>query len=113
VLDADDGCKEVVQKLQALTARRDIAQPFSSTSAYCQARKKPGHDQLSSILPHTSESLQCLSDPQGLNGRRVIVVESTGVSMPDTIENQEVDLNPATKNLVVAFHRLAFALVFV
>ena len=90
VLDADGGCQEVVRKLQAFAAMKSMTLPSSSTSAYCQARKKLDHAGIESILLHTSEKLQSMSDTGRLNRRRVVVVDGTGVSMPDTSENQDV-----------------------
>lgn len=90
VLDADGGCQEVVRKLQALAVMKSKPLPSSSTSAYCQARKKIDLQSLEAILQHTSEQLQIAPDDTLLNGRRVIVVDGTGVSMPDTIDNQNV-----------------------
>jgi len=45
---------------------------------------------LSDILAHTADRLEQLPQPGILKNRRVIVVDGTGVSMPDTPENQEV-----------------------
>ena len=90
VLDADGGCQEVVRKLQACAAMRSKPLPSSSTSAYCQARIKLNQESLHEILQHTSTRLQKKVDTGRLNGRRVIVVDGTGVSMPDTKQNQEI-----------------------
>ena len=90
VLDADGGCREAVRKLQASAASKSQALPSSSTAAYCQARKKLDLASLNSILQHTSDQLQEKSNPARLNGRRVVVVDGTGLSMPDTEENQKV-----------------------
>ena len=90
VLDADGGCQEVVRKLQAFAAMKSQQLPSSSTAAYCQARKKLDLPTLEVILQRTSERLQVTSDSGRLNGRRVIVVDGTGISMPDTAENQHV-----------------------
>jgi hypothetical protein len=67
-----------------------MKQPLSSTSAYCKTRKKLDPSSLENILHYTSNSLKFEADPKYLNGRRVVVVDGTGVSMPDTIENQKV-----------------------
>jgi len=89
VLDADGGCKEVIRKLQAFAALKLDALPSSSTAAYCKARQKLEQSTLESILKHTAADIQAVADPERLHGRRVIVVDGTGVSMPDTEENQE------------------------
>jgi hypothetical protein len=89
VLDADGGCKEVVRKVQATVAVRLKAAPSSSTAAYCKARKKLELSTLESIHLHLSGQLKGKVNADCLNGRRVIVVDGTGVSMPDTGENQK------------------------
>jgi hypothetical protein len=89
VIDADGGCKEVVRKLQAFAAMKSKALPSSSTAAYCQARKNLDISSLKLIFKHTANRLDSIADTAGLNGRRVVVVDGTGVSMPDTIENQK------------------------
>ncbi len=88
VLDADGGCKEVIRKVQAFAALKLEKLPCSSTAAYCKARQKLDQDSLESILSHTSHT-HIEADLDRLNGRRVIVVDGTGVSMPDTEENQK------------------------
>jgi len=88
VLDADGGCKEVVRKLQAVAALKLKSLPSSSTAAYCKARQKLNEVLLESILKHTVEDTKDEADPGILNGRRIIVVDGTAVSMPDTEENQ-------------------------
>lgn len=92
VLDGDGGCQEVVRKLQAFAAMKSKSMPSSSTAAYCQARIKLDLSGLEAILQHTSNQLQIETEPDSgrMNGRRVVVVDGTGVSMPDTAENQRV-----------------------
>ncbi len=90
VLDADGGCQEVIRKLQAVATLKSTTVPSSSTAAYCKARKKLSLDDLAIIFKQTSENLQNIPKNRLLNNRRVIVVDGTGVSMPDTKENQEI-----------------------
>ena len=90
VLDADGGCKEVIRKLQSYASLRGITFPSSSTASYCTARKKLNIRTLAEIFDHTAGHPEGRSEIGRLNGRRVIVVDGTGVSMPDTPENQEV-----------------------
>jgi len=97
VLDADGGCQEVVRKLQAFTAMKSTSLPSSSTAAYCQARKKLKTNELETILQHTSSQFRSTNSRGSINGRRVIVVDGTGLSMPDTTVNQQVW--PQQKNL--------------
>ena len=90
VLDADGGCKEVIRKLQSYASIKGVKFPSSSTASYCTARKKLDIEMLSDILDHTAGRLESMPETGRLNNRRVIVVDGTGVSMPDTPENQAV-----------------------
>jgi hypothetical protein len=84
-------CREVVRKVQAWYASRRQPIPDSGTSAYCQARARLTEEALQDIYQHTATELQrrTTSDHLWLN-REVKVVDGTGVSMPDTPENQKV-----------------------
>ena len=63
--------------------------PSSSTAAYCKARAKLEEKDLSDIFSHTAASMRNTDAGELVGGRRVIVVDGTGVSMPDTPENQK------------------------
>ena len=89
-LDSDGGCKEVVRKLQSYTSMRGLKMPSSSTASYCAARKKLDENTLYQIFYHTTHWASSATASGALNGRRVIVVDGTGVSMPDTAANQAV-----------------------
>lgn len=88
VLDADGGCQEVVRKMQALAASRSLSSPSASTSAYCQARAKLEVSELETILSRTARTLHEQGSTERWKDRRVVVVDGTGLSMPDTVENQ-------------------------
>jgi hypothetical protein len=90
VLDADGGCVEVIRKLQSYASIKGIKVPSSSTASYCTARKKLPKQMLYDILAHTADRLELMPETGMLNNRRVIVVDGTGISMPDTPENQAV-----------------------
>ena len=89
VLDADGGCKEVIRKLQSYASIKGVRIPSSSTASYCTARKKLDEQMFSEIFDHTAAQLNKRPKDGLLNNRRVIVADGTGVSMPDTPENQE------------------------
>ena len=90
MLDADGGCQEVVRKIQALAASRSLPSPSASTSAYCQARAKLSLSDLDNILSRTASSLHDQGRTERWKDRRVVGVDGTGLSMPDTSENQAV-----------------------
>lgn len=89
ILDADGGCKEVVRKLQAAVVEKDQPLPSSSTAAYCKARQRLELSTLESIHQHLSDQLRDRAGDDLLSSRRIVVVDGTGLSMPDTKENQE------------------------
>ncbi|MBW6519957.1 MAG: IS4 family transposase [Desulfoarculaceae bacterium] len=80
----------MIRKLQSYASVKGIKVPSSSTASYCTARKKLDEQMLFEIFEHTADRLDKIPVAGLLNNRRVIVVEGTGVSMPDTPENQEV-----------------------
>jgi len=87
VLDSDGGCQEVVRKRQAVASIHSKTVPSSSTAAYCQARKNLDLTELESLLAEMSKT-RLGSSSRKLQGRRVIVADGTGISMPDTEANQ-------------------------
>ena len=103
VLDADGGCKEVIRKLQSYASIKGVKVPSSSTASYCAARKKLDERLLSDILEHTADRLEEIYEPALMNNRRVIVVDGTGISMPDTEANQEVWPQSATQKAGCGF----------
>lgn len=90
VLSTDGGCLEVVRKIQAAASCKKRSLPSSSTSAYCQARKKLAMSTLHETLLYTSRQADLISSEQEMFNRRTVVVDGTGFSMPDTPENQSV-----------------------
>jgi hypothetical protein len=103
VLDADGGCKEVVRKLQSYASIKGVKVPSSSTAAYCAARKRLDEQMLSDILAHTAERLEEMPESGLMNNRRIIVVDGTGISMPDTSANQEVWPQSSSQKLGCGF----------
>lgn len=97
IIDADGGCQEVVRKLQSYASLKGIKIPSSSTASYCTARKKLDEETLTDIFQHTSVRGDQTTKTGLLENRRVIVVDGTGLSMPDTDENQSVWPQSATQ----------------
>jgi hypothetical protein len=87
VINADGGCSEVVSKLRAFAA---IKCPFSispSTGAYCSARKNLAKEDVERVFEHTIKTLKNI-ELETFEGRRVIVVDGTGLTAADTKDNQ-------------------------
>jgi len=84
-------CREIVRKVQAWHATRRLPVPSTATGAYCQARTRLPLQSLRDIQHHSAKELQRgVSCEQLWLGRHVKVIDGTGVSMPDTPENQAV-----------------------
>jgi Transposase DDE domain len=103
VLDADGGCKEVIRKLQSYASIKGVKVPSSSTAAYCAARKKLDEQMLCDILKRTADGLEAIPGTGLMNNRRVIVVDGTGISMPDTSANQAIWPQSSTQKLGCCF----------
>ena len=89
VLSPGSPCRETVRKVQVWYAARRLPRPDSDTGAYCRARSRLPMDTLQHIHRYTADELQRrVSSDQLWCGRRVKVVDGTGVSMPDTPKNQ-------------------------
>ena len=84
-------CVGIVKKVQSWMIHRNFPIPSSNNSAYCQARAKLTLEFLTSIGKHVIEKTQKrLSKGDLWLGHQVMVLDGTGLSMPDTPANQEL-----------------------
>ena len=89
VLSPGSACREVVRKIQAWYAPQEKALD-SGTSAYCQARARLPLATLTALHQTLADKLSArVATSELWLGRRVKVVDGTGVSMPDTAANQK------------------------
>lgn len=96
VLSPESPCRETVRKVQAWYAVRRQPRPRSGTGAYCRARSRLSRETLLNIHRHTAAELQKrIPSAQLWCGRRVKVVDGTGLSMPDTRKNQKAFPQPS------------------
>ncbi len=86
----DGSCQEVVQKLKAYAALRGIDLPSSNTASYCNARSKFPMEDIERVHRHVADSMEQIGASDTWHGHRVVVVDGTGASMPDTEENQKL-----------------------
>jgi len=89
----DGSCRQAVLRLVALVSRKcpaaQGAAMSSNTSAYCKARAKIPLDTLDAINLHLINNMQQRIPSADLwHGRYVKLVDGTGISMPDTADNQ-------------------------
>jgi hypothetical protein len=82
--------REVVRKVQSFCSEKNLPLPGSDDSAYCTARGKLDDELLETIHEHVSDKVQQrVLEDQRWKGRDVKVINGTGITLPDTPENQK------------------------
>jgi hypothetical protein len=112
VLSPGSSCREVVRKVQAWYAPQDQMLD-SGTSAYCQARSRLPLPSLMELHQRLADKLSArITPPELWLGRRVKVVDGTGLSMPDTVANQKAWPQPNTQKPGCGFPVVKLAACF-
>ena len=116
ILSPGTPCREIVRRVDLWW--RELTgtdQPVSaSDSAYCQARARLEPATLELVrgqLAHTLEG-NVLKEERPLGGRPVKVVDGTGLSMPDTPENQALWPQPSSQQPGCGFPQLKLVGLF-
>ena len=82
-------CADTVKRIQSWMAHLGRPIPSSNNSGYVQARRRLPLDLLRQLFASTVKRLeQGVPDRELWRGRRVKVIDGTGLSMPDTPANQ-------------------------
>ena len=104
VLQADGSCQEAVNGWAAQRAADGLRACSVRTGGYCRARQRLPLEMVSALTRHSG---QLLSDQAHAawrwRGRAVKLVDGTGLSMPDTPENQTRYPQPSTQANGVGF----------
>jgi hypothetical protein len=87
VLGGDGSCRETLRNFQAWLFLEEGKKTSPSTAAYCKARAKLHPSELKEVSRRVAGKMETAC-PWSWHGRRVMVVDGTGLSMPDTPENQ-------------------------
>ena len=89
VLSDDHSCRGAVARLLAWRASRGLPDCSPDNGGYCKARKRLPETLLRRLVRESAERLQLQARKDWLfHGRRVVMVDGTTVSMPDTRANQ-------------------------
>lgn len=89
VLGDDHSCRAAVARLLAWRAARGLPPCSPDTGGYCKARQRLPETLLPRLVRETADRLQGRAPEAWLfHGRRVVVADGSGVSMPDTPANQ-------------------------
>lgn len=104
VLDADRSCQNAVNGWAGQRVADGLKPMSVRTGGYCKARQRLPLEMLSGICQETGRQLHALADPRWRwRERRVKLVDGTGISMPDTEENQGRYPQPSTQAAGVGF----------
>ena len=104
VLEADGSCQKAVNGWAAQRAADGLSLCSVRTGGYCRARQRLPLEVVSTLTRETGRLLsQKALAPWLRRGRSVKLVDGTGISMPDTPENQERYPQPSTQAPGVGF----------
>lgn len=103
-LEADASCQKAVNGWAAQRAADGLRACSVRTGGYCRARQRLPLEMVSGLARHTGRLLSQKAPKRWLwRGRAVKLVDGTGLSMPDTPENQAVYPQPGTQASGVGF----------
>jgi hypothetical protein len=103
-LEADGSCQKAVNGWAAQRAADGLSACSVRTGGYCRARQRLPLEMVSALTCQTGSMLSQKARTQWLwRGRTVKLVDGTGLSMPDTPENQAVYPQPSTQAPGVGF----------
>ena len=90
VFDSDQTCRTAVRKFLSWLAYEGMEAASPNTASYVKARHRLPYEELEQTQTLLAEGIETKADKALLwYGRRVKVVDGSGISMPDTLENQE------------------------
>ena len=104
VLEADGSCQKAVNGWAAQRAADGLSPCSVRTGGFCRARQRLPLEMVSTLTRETGRLLSQKALAQWLwRGRAVKLVDGTGISMPDTPENQALYPQPSTQAPGVGF----------
>ena len=104
VLESDGSCQKAVNGWVAQRVADGLPPCSVRTGGYCRARQRLPVEMVSTLTCETGRLLSEKALAQWLwRGRSVKLVDGTGISMPDTPENQAVYPQPSTQAPGVGF----------
>jgi Transposase DDE domain len=113
LLDPDHSCRAAVARLLAWRSAWGLAPCSTNTGAYCKARARLPEGVLAQLTRTTGRALEDQADRQWLwKGRHVKVVDGSGLSMPDTPDNQREYPQPTQIAAGLGFPLLRLVVVF-
>lgn len=103
-LNEDGSCQKAVNGWAARRAAEGLSAASVDTGAYCKARQRLPIEMVKALTRETGRLLSArASAGWRWRGRTVKLVDGTGISMPDTKENQACFPQPSTQAAGVGF----------
>ena len=104
VLDADGSCQKAVNGWAAQRAADGLSRCSVRTGAYCKARQRLPIEMITALTRRRGQELSKQAQTAWRwRGRAVKLVDGTGISMPDTPQNQARYPQPGTQASGVGF----------
>ncbi len=90
IVSGNLSCSETVQRALAWLCHDKREKASTNTAAYCKARARLDCGAMTNAWERVVENLESRAQPEAIfAGRRVRIVDGTGISMPDTPANQK------------------------
>lgn len=103
-LEQDGSCQKAVNGWAARRAAEGLSTQSIRTGAYCRARGRLPTEMVRALTRETGRVLSSQAHTRwGWRGRTLKLVDGTGISMPDTPENQARYPQPSTQAAGVGF----------
>ena len=113
VLSADGACRETVQKFLAWLAHCENGEASPNTCAYCNARGRLPVGKLREARDGLAQKIESAAPSAWRwRGRAVKVVDGSGLSMPDTPENQKAYPQPKKRRKGCGFPEMRIVALF-
>ncbi len=104
VLDQDGSCQQAVNSWAAQRIAEGLSPRSVRTGGYCRARQRLPLPMISTLARHSGALLSGQAHPDWRwRGRPVKLVDGTGISMPDTADNQARYPQPSSQAAGVGF----------
>lgn len=106
-------CRAAVARLMAWLVAHGQKPCGPGTGGYCKARGRLPERLFTRLTQETGQTLHRAAPDRWLwNGRRVLIADGTGVSMPDTPENQKEYPHPGSQADGIGFPQIRLVALF-
>ena len=104
VLSDDSSCQRAVDERIVRCLQHGLRPPGASTAAYCEARLRLPSALVDAMYKAVGQHVSDNAPGKLLwRGRRVLFIDGTGVTMPDTLDNQCLFPQPSSQQKGVGF----------